>query len=48
MIDKSFAEVARLFNQQWLSRYPRAISTLTMTMVVNLSFTLSHYVTHLE
>ena len=24
MIDKSSAEVARLFNQQWLSRYPRA------------------------
>ena len=23
-IDKSSAEVARLFNQQWLSRYPRA------------------------
>ena len=24
MIDKSSAEVARLFNRQWLSRYPRA------------------------
>ena len=24
LIDKSSAEVARLFNQQWLSRYPRA------------------------
>ena len=24
LIDTSSAEVARLFNQQWLSRYPRA------------------------
>ena len=42
VIDKSSAEVARLFNRQWLSRYPREIILPTI-MEVNSNFTSKGY-----
>ena len=47
VIDKSSAEVARLFNQQGLSHYPIGQDILPMIMEVNSNFTSNHYVIRL-
>ena len=43
VINKSPAEVARLFNRQWLSRYSR-VKYITYDNGVNSNFTSNHYV----